>query len=79
MDMNYYDSFIAVADDCPVTESVVPIAGGDRKTGHPSGSSASSSSLVTVRQLRAVTSTPRRRSVISLANSERPTPCGCHA
>lgn len=32
MDMNYYDSFIAVADDCPVTESVVPTAGGDKKT-----------------------------------------------
>lgn len=32
MDMNYYESFIAVADDCRVSESVVPTACGDRKT-----------------------------------------------
>lgn len=32
MDMNYYDSFIAVADDCPVSASVVPTARGDKKT-----------------------------------------------
>jgi len=30
--MNYYDSFIAVADDCPVSQSVVPTARGDKKT-----------------------------------------------
>lgn len=32
MEMNYYDSLIAVADDCPVSESVVPTARGDNKT-----------------------------------------------
>ena len=32
MDINYYSSFIAVADDCPVTESVVPTVKGDKKT-----------------------------------------------
>jgi len=32
MDMNYYNSFIAVADDCPVSESVVPTTRGDQKT-----------------------------------------------
>lgn len=32
MDINYYDSFIAVADDCPVAEGVVPTARGAKKT-----------------------------------------------
>jgi hypothetical protein len=31
-DMNYYNTLIAVADDCPVTSSVVPTARGARKT-----------------------------------------------
>lgn len=30
--MNYYDTFIQVAPDCPVRSSVVPAAKGDRKT-----------------------------------------------
>ncbi|WP_248962145.1 DUF6157 family protein [Sphaerisporangium perillae] len=32
MDVNYYRTFIAVADDCPVTEGVVPQARGGKKT-----------------------------------------------
>lgn len=32
MDLNYYQTFIAVADDCPVTRSVVPPARGGHKT-----------------------------------------------
>lgn len=32
MDMNYYSTFIAVADDCPGTNSTVPMARGGRKT-----------------------------------------------
>lgn len=32
MDLNYYQTFIAVADDCPVTSSVVPTARGGQKT-----------------------------------------------
>ncbi|MFG1879130.1 DUF6157 family protein [Sphaerisporangium sp. NPDC049003] len=32
MDLNYYQTLIAVADDSPVTESVVPSARGARKT-----------------------------------------------
>lgn len=32
MAMNYYDAFIAVADDCPVSDSVVPTARGDKKS-----------------------------------------------
>lgn len=31
-DINYYDAFITVADDSPVTSSVVPTAKGDKKT-----------------------------------------------
>jgi hypothetical protein len=32
MDLNYYQTLIAVADDCPVTESVVPSNRGAGKT-----------------------------------------------
>jgi hypothetical protein len=32
MGLNYYDTLIAVADDCPVSGSVVPVARGGRKT-----------------------------------------------
>ncbi|WP_214413947.1 DUF6157 family protein [Sphaerisporangium fuscum] len=32
MDLNYYRTLIAVADDCPVTESVVPEARGAKQT-----------------------------------------------
>lgn len=32
MDLNYYQTLIAVADDCPVTSSVVPTARGAAKT-----------------------------------------------
>ena len=32
MDLNYYDTLIAVADDCPVTTSVVPTARNGKKT-----------------------------------------------
>lgn len=32
MDMNYYRSFIAVAEDCPVTEGVLPTPRGGKKT-----------------------------------------------
>lgn len=32
MDMDYYDTFIAVADDCPVTASVTPTAPGGKTT-----------------------------------------------
>ena len=32
MDMNYYQTLIAVADDCPVRQSVVPIQRGDNLT-----------------------------------------------
>lgn len=32
MEMNYYDSLIAVADDCPVSEAVVPTARDDKET-----------------------------------------------
>ncbi|GAA3794402.1 DUF6157 family protein [Sphaerisporangium flaviroseum] len=32
MDLNYYQTLIAVADDCPVTESVIPRARGEKKT-----------------------------------------------
>ncbi|MBG0817221.1 DUF6157 family protein [Planomonospora sp. ID82291] len=31
MDLNYYDTLIAVAEDCPVDESAVPPAGRDGK------------------------------------------------
>jgi hypothetical protein len=31
-DMNYYETLIAVADDCPATESVVPVERGGKKT-----------------------------------------------
>ena len=31
-DLNYFDTLIAVADDSPVTRSVVPTAKGDKKT-----------------------------------------------
>jgi hypothetical protein len=30
--MNYFQTLIAVADDCPVTRSVVPVARGGKKT-----------------------------------------------
>ena len=30
--MNYYDTFIEVADDCPVATASIPEAKGDRKT-----------------------------------------------
>ncbi|HEX6305390.1 MAG TPA: DUF6157 family protein [Anaerolineales bacterium] len=32
MDLNYYQTLIAVADDCPVTESVVPVSRGAKVT-----------------------------------------------
>jgi hypothetical protein len=32
MDLNYYQTLIAVADDCPVTESVVPVRRGAKVT-----------------------------------------------
>jgi hypothetical protein len=32
VDLNYYDTLIAVADDCPVSGSVVPAPRGGRKT-----------------------------------------------
>lgn len=32
MDLNYYDTFIAVADDCPVTSAVTPSLRGGKKT-----------------------------------------------
>lgn len=32
MDMNYYQTLIAVAEDCPVTESVVPVKPGAKVT-----------------------------------------------
>ncbi|MGN9836558.1 DUF6157 family protein [Nonomuraea sp. H19] len=32
MDLNYYDTLIAVADDCPVSSAVVPAARGGKKT-----------------------------------------------
>jgi hypothetical protein len=32
VDLNYYDTLIAVADDCPVTGAVVPPLRGGRKT-----------------------------------------------
>ncbi len=32
MDLNYYETLIAVADDCPVAQSVVPAARGDKKS-----------------------------------------------
>lgn len=32
MDMNYYQTLIAVAEDCPVTESVVPVRRGAKVT-----------------------------------------------
>jgi hypothetical protein len=32
MDLNYYDTLIAVADDCPVTSSVLPVPRGEAKT-----------------------------------------------
>ncbi|GAA5086447.1 hypothetical protein HNP84_003528 [Thermocatellispora tengchongensis] len=31
-DLNYYDTFIAVADDCPAPGGVVPVARGGKKT-----------------------------------------------
>lgn len=31
-DLNYYDTLIAVADDCPVSRATVPAAKGDRQT-----------------------------------------------
>lgn len=31
-DMNYYDTFIQVAEDCPVSEAIVPKAKGESKT-----------------------------------------------
>jgi hypothetical protein len=32
VDLNYYDTLIAVADDCPVTHSVVPPVRAEKKT-----------------------------------------------
>lgn len=32
MDLNYYDTLIAVAEDCPVSEAVVPKERGGKKT-----------------------------------------------
>lgn len=31
-DMNYYDTFIQVAEDCPVSEAIVPKAKGESRT-----------------------------------------------